>query len=64
MADSDFIKVPIKKLIDKKYLKERAKLLTSFKKLQLVKPGNLFTNNLSKLGEDISIEFPLLHIFQ
>ena len=57
MADSDFIKVPIKELIDKKYLSDRAKLLTSFKKLQLVKPGEL-PKNLSKLGEDISIELP------
>ena len=58
IADSDFVNVPIKEMIDYKYLKERSKLLDRKNKLEKIKAGRL-TNNLSmKWSEDNSIELP------
>ena len=41
MADSDFINVPIKELINKDYLYKRARLLNSKNKIEEIKPGNI-----------------------
>ena len=40
MADSDFVSVPVKGLLDKKYLNNRATLLNRKKALKTVSPGN------------------------
>ena len=58
IADSDFIDVPVKKLIDYNYLKERSKLLDRKIKLKKIKAGNLTSNLSMKWGPDNSIELP------
>ena len=58
IADSDFVNVPIKEMIDYKYLKERSKLLDRKIKLEKIKAGKFTTNSSMKWSEDISIELP------
>ena len=58
IADSDFIDVPIKNLIDYNYLKKRSKLLDRKIKLKKIKAGNLTSNLSMKWGPDNSIELP------
>ena len=58
MADSDFINVPIKELINKDYLYKRARLLNSKNKIEEIKPGNIIGKSSLNWGKDISIELP------
>jgi gamma-glutamyltranspeptidase/glutathione hydrolase len=58
MADSDFINVPIKELINKDYLYKRARLLNSKNKIEEIKPGNIIGRSSLNWGKDISIELP------
>lgn len=60
VADSDFVSVPVKGLLDKGYLAERAKLITAGKALakDAVSAGNPPTDVAIRLADDDSIEFP------
>ena len=58
MADSDFVGVPIQKLISKNYLNERAQLLDRKDKIEKIKAGNLIGKSSQHLGKDHSIELP------
>ena len=58
MADSDFVKVPIKELINKNYLNERSKLLKRKNMIDKIKAGDLVSKSSSRWGKDISIELP------
>ncbi|TMV14918.1 gamma-glutamyltransferase [Arenibacterium halophilum] len=56
MADSDFVPVPVKGLVDAAYLEERAKLLDTDAALGDVAPGNPGFDH--AWADDDSIEFP------
>ncbi|MGH1356241.1 MAG: gamma-glutamyltransferase [Thalassovita sp.] len=57
MADSDFVPVPTKGLLDAEYLKERAALLNGTR-LQDVSPGNPKFDHASNWAPDESLELP------
>jgi gamma-glutamyltranspeptidase/glutathione hydrolase len=63
MADSDFVPVPVKGLVDPAYLEERAGLIEGDrtdpgKALKDVSPGEPAFDHAMLLGDDISIELP------
>ncbi len=60
MADSDYVPMPTKGLVDPAYLKERAKLLDTDKALsaEQVVPGNPTWDHAMLLADDESIELP------
>ena len=58
IADSDFVSVPVKGLLDKKYLKNRSKLLNRKKALKTVSPGNPSFHTANSFADDESIELP------
>lgn len=58
MADSDFVPMPTKGLVDEGYLAERAKLLMSGKALESVAPGNPPFDHALLLADDEAIELP------
>ena len=58
IADSDFVDVPINKLIDKKYLKFRSKKLDAKIKIQDVQPGLFLQKNATNFIYAKSLEFP------
>jgi gamma-glutamyltranspeptidase/glutathione hydrolase len=58
MADSDFVPMPTKGLIDPAYLAERAKQLKTQKALEDVSPGNPEFDHASFWADDESIELP------
>ncbi|QKV17525.1 gamma-glutamyltransferase [Oricola thermophila] len=63
MADSDFVPVPVKGLLDPDYLAERANLIEGdridgFGALEEVLPGEPPYDHALLLGDDASIEFP------
>lgn len=58
MADSDFVPMPTKGLVDAGYLAERAKLLMSDKALESVAPGNPPFDHALLLADDEAIELP------
>ena len=56
IADSDFVSVPVKGLLNKKYLKNRASLLNQKKALKTVSPGNPSFDTVHTFADDESIE--------
>lgn len=58
MADSDFVPMPTKGLVDAGYLAERAKLLMGGKALESVAPGNPPFDHALLLADDEAIELP------
>ncbi|MEL6921949.1 MAG: gamma-glutamyltransferase, partial [Pseudomonadota bacterium] len=64
MADSDFVPVPVKGLLDKDYLRERAELIEGdrtdqFRALESVAPGApAFDHAMLRLADDESLELP------
>lgn len=58
MADSDFVPMPTKGLLDAAYLAERAELLNGDDALPDVAPGNPTWDHAQIWGDDQSIEFP------
>lgn len=58
MADSDFVPMPTKGLVDAGYIAERAKLLMSDKALESVAPGNPPFDHALLFADDESIELP------
>ena len=58
MADSDFVSVPIEGLLDKKYIKNRAKQLERKMSIPVINPGRPNTKSSLTYSQDISIEFP------
>ena len=58
MADSDFVPVPVKGLLDPEYLAARAELLNSGKALEEVGPGDPTYDHALLWGDDEAIELP------
>ncbi|MCY9853906.1 gamma-glutamyltransferase [Vibrio mediterranei] len=58
MADSDFFDVPVKGLLDQKYIAERSALITPNKALQKVSAGSPPTVKTVQLAQDQAIELP------
>ena len=58
MADSDYVPVPVKGLVDPAYLSERAKLLEGDTALPEVAPGNPEFDHALNWADDTSLEFP------
>ncbi|MDC3234597.1 gamma-glutamyltransferase [Candidatus Puniceispirillum sp.] len=58
IADSDFVLVPVKGLLNEKYLKNRATLLNRKKALETVSPGNPTFHTANSFADDESIELP------
>ncbi|WP_439156439.1 gamma-glutamyltransferase [Yoonia sp.] len=58
MADSDFVPMPTKGLVDPAYLADRAALLAGDDALPEVTPGNPTWDHAMIWGDDASIEFP------
>lgn len=58
LADSDFVPVPVKGLLDPAYLAERGKLLSGDAALTEVAPGNPAFDHALLLADDQSIELP------
>lgn len=58
MADSDFVPVPVKGLVDPAYLAERAKALNTDAALESVAPGAPEFDHALNWADDVSIEFP------
>nr|WP_325249427.1 gamma-glutamyltransferase [Amylibacter sp.] len=58
MADSDFVPVPTKGLLDPKYTTERAKLLNTDTALETVTAGDPTFDHALNLADDMAIEFP------
>ena len=58
MADSDFVLVPVKGLLNKKYLNNRATLLNQKRALKTVSPGNPIVDTAHAFADDESIELP------
>ena len=56
IADSDFVSVPVKGLLNKKYLKNRAALLNQKRALETVSPGNPSFDTVHAFADDESIE--------
>lgn len=58
MADSDFVDIPTKGLLDLQYLKERAALIDPAKAAKTVEPGTPPWASRQDLGMDNALEFP------
>ena len=58
IADSDYVKVPIKDLLDKNYLKNRSLLLQREKALKKIIPGIPTFDTKPLLSDDDSLEVP------
>ncbi|PSV24809.1 MULTISPECIES: gamma-glutamyltransferase [unclassified Photobacterium] len=58
MADSDYVPMPVRGLLDPNYLAERAKLLEGNKALPQVKPGMPPWNHANNRASDEAIELP------
>lgn len=58
MADSDYVPMPTKGLVDPAYLAERAKLLAGEAALEAVAPGNPAYDHAMNWADDESIELP------
>ena len=58
MADSDFVPVPVKGLVDPAYLAERAQVLSGDVALPEVAPGEPEFDHALNWADDISLEFP------
>ncbi|MEO0371417.1 MAG: gamma-glutamyltransferase [Pseudomonadota bacterium] len=58
MADSDFVPVPTKGLVDPAYLADRAELLTSDTALPEVAPGTPEFDHALNWADDVSLELP------
>ncbi|WP_420003955.1 gamma-glutamyltransferase [Arenibacterium sp. LLYu02] len=58
MADSDFVPMPTKGLVDPDYLAERAVLLERDTALEVAEPGTPSFEHALNLADDDSIEFP------
>jgi len=58
MADSDFVDVPVKALVDPDYLKKRAALLDSDKALESVAPGDPVAGLATAWADGSALEFP------
>lgn len=58
MADSDYVPMPVKGLVDPDYLAERAQLLAGDDALPEVAPGNPTFDHASNWADDESIELP------
>ena len=58
MADSDFVPVPVKGLLDKAYLAKRSELLEGDDALPEVTPGKPEFDHALNWADDASIEFP------
>lgn len=58
MADSDFVPVPTKGLVDPLYMSGRSKLLAGEMALETVEPGVPTFDHAMLLADDMSIEFP------
>ena len=58
IADSDFVSVPVKGLLNKRYLKNRATLLNRKMALETVSPGNPSFHTAHSFADDESIELP------
>ena len=58
MADSDFVPMPTKGLVDPAYLKSRSELLAGPNALESADPGNPEFDHASNWADDISIELP------
>jgi gamma-glutamyltranspeptidase/glutathione hydrolase len=58
LADSDYVPVPVKGLLDPAYLAERAKLLAGDDALPEVSPGNPAFDHALLWSDDLSIELP------
>lgn len=58
MADSDFVPMPTKGLVDPDYLADRARLLDGETALEVAEPGTPNFDHALNLADDASIEFP------
>lgn len=58
MADSDFVPMPTKGLVDPAYLAQRGALLAGPNTLELVAPGTPEFDHAGKLADDMSLEYP------
>jgi gamma-glutamyltranspeptidase / glutathione hydrolase len=58
MADADFVPVPVNELIDREYLKSRARLIDPQKAMKEAQPGQLPVKNSWLWGKDDALEFP------
>ena len=58
MADSDFVPIPAKGLVDPTYLAQRGALLAGPNALEQVAPGTPEFDHAQNLADDISIEYP------
>lgn len=58
MADSDFVPVPVKGLLNDDYIQSRAELLEGDKALEGVEAGEPPFDHALLLGDDMSLEFP------
>ena len=58
LADSDFVSVPLKGLLDKEYLHSRSNELKVGIKAEPIVPGNPVFDQALHYADDISIEFP------
>ncbi len=58
MADSDFVPMPTKGLVDPGYLAERGKLLAGDDALPEVTPGNPAFDHAQNWADDVSLELP------
>ena len=58
LADSDFVSVPVKGLLDKEYLHSRSKELKIGIKAESIIPGNPAFDQTLHYADDISLEFP------
>ncbi len=57
-ADSDFVDVPIKSLLDEKYLNQRAALIQPQKSMGVARPGELNVREKMSQADDNSLELP------
>ncbi|WP_305557396.1 gamma-glutamyltransferase [Thalassospira sp.] len=58
IADSDFVDVPVRGLLDPDYLADRARLLDRTTTLPDAQPGNPPRTHAARFADDTSIEFP------
>ena len=58
MADSDFVPMPTRGLVDAGYLAERARLLEGEAALESAAPGNPIFDHAGNWAEDVSLELP------
>jgi gamma-glutamyltranspeptidase/glutathione hydrolase len=57
-ADSDFVEVPVARLLDRDYLAERSRLISLTQSLGTAPPGELHRAKVSQLGDDQALELP------